>query len=54
MIYNLIAKASNAQALRMAQAGIEFVRISKSCYALFSNTTMKQLQEAGLRVRAIR
>lgn len=50
----MIVKATNKQALRMAEAGIEFILLFKGCYALARNTTMGQLQEAGLSVRYIR
>lgn len=49
----MIVKATNQQAQRMAQAGIQFVLLFKGCYAINGNTTMGQLQQAGVTVRAM-
>lgn len=50
----MIVKATNQQAHRMAQAGIQFVRLFTGCYDIDGKTTMGQLKQAGVSVRRIR
>ena len=50
----MIVKATNQQAHRMAEAGIEFVRLFEGCYLLDPNTiTIDQLTQAGVTMRAM-
>ena len=50
----VVVKATNQQAHRMAEAGIEFVRLFEGCYLLDPNTiTIGQLTLAGVTIRAV-
>ena len=51
---SMVVKATNQQAHRMAEAGIEFVRLFEGCYLLDPNTiTIGQLTLAGVTIRAM-
>ena len=50
----IIVKGTNQQAHRLAEAGIEFVRLFEGCYLLDPNTiTIGQLEQAGVTMRAM-
>ena len=47
----MVVKATNQQAHNMAEAGIQFVMLFKGCYLLAPDTTISQLQLAGVATR---